>query len=283
MRATITPIYDHVRLLSLDVAMAALGGGLLAERVMRVRMPWSWYVVLPAAVWCVYTLDHLLDAHRVGANASSPRHRFHHRHFRPLAITCGVIGITAAALAITHLEPASIWLGIALAVAVLVHLALIKFVGHRASPWLMKEMGVGLIFTAGIWGLPAAHHALKLTLPVWLLMIQYFLLAMVNLIEFSWYEHHMDTIDGHTSFVRGIGPDRVPKLIAFMLLCIIALGAVALGQHLTRRVLWTEAIYSAMAAVLGLIMTKPTWFIDGERYRIWGDAAFLLPWLMLLS
>lgn len=273
----------RARLLSLDVALAALGGGILAERVMRVRMPWAWYVVLPAAVWCVYTLDHLLDARRVGAAASTPRHRFHHRHFRTLTIACLSVGAVAGTLALAKLHPASVWLGVALAAAVLIHLSMTTLVGNRASPLLMKELGVGVIFTIGVWGLPAVHHGLTLTASTTLLMTQYFLLAMVNLIEFSWYEHHLDAIDGHTSFVRGIGPDRVPALIVAVLAAAALLGAAAIGLRPTRRVAAAEAIYAGMAALLGLLVAKPAWFAPHERYRAWGDGAFLLPWLILLA
>lgn len=283
MGAVLVELYGSVRLLSLDVALAALGGGLLAERVTQTRMPGAWYLVLPAAVWCVYTLDHLLDARRVGAGASTPRHRFHHRHFRSLAVACLLVGVATAALAVTQLRPVGVWLGVALAVAVGAHLGLVRLVGGRASPLLIKELGVGLIFTAGIWGPPAAHRAVTLPGAVWLLMGQYFLLVMINLIAFSWYEHHLDSRDGHTSFVRGIGPDRVPRLVGVLLLAAMGLGAAALAWRAAPPVLLTEGIYAGMVAVLGLLVARPGWFAEHERYRVWGDAAFLLPWLVLMG
>ena len=277
---TLACLYRYGRLLSLDVA---LGGGILAERVMGVRMPWAWYLVLPAAVWCVYTLDHLLDARRVGPGASTPRHRFHHRHARGLTAACGIVGGAAGVLAVTQLQPMSVWLGIGLSIATLAHLALTEGVGSRASPLLMKELGVGVIFTAGIWGLPAVHHGLALAGSTWLMMVQYLLLALVNLVEFSWYEHHLDVIDGHTSFVRGIGPQRVPMLAAGMLAVVVVLGLAAAGLRPMPRVFLAQAIYMGMAGVLGLLAARPGWFAEDERYRIWGDGAFLLPWLMLLA
>lgn len=66
-------------------------------------MPWSWYVVLPLAVWVIYTGDHLLDAYRLQDQASTPRHRFHHRHFKLLLALAVIAAVTAVTLALLFL------------------------------------------------------------------------------------------------------------------------------------------------------------------------------------
>ncbi len=57
------------------MALAALGGGVMATRVTGALMPRTFYLLLPLSVWVVYTPDHLLDARRQAAPPPTPRHR----------------------------------------------------------------------------------------------------------------------------------------------------------------------------------------------------------------
>src|ERR1700728_2825354 len=183
--STIERIYSRVRIVSLDVAAAALGGGIMATRVIGSSPRQSFYWLLPAGVWVAYTIDHLLDARHMGAAARTPRHRFHHQHATGLWI---VVAIISAACGIGGWIGLS-WFGLIYAAAmcglVIVHETMIKLTGDRTSPLLLKELGVAVVFTAGVWGMPWLRNRMDTGhLFGWaaLLMLQYFLLAMVNLI-----------------------------------------------------------------------------------------------------
>ncbi len=278
--AAVERAYAALRLVSIDVALAALGGGVMAVRVLRTSPRPAFYVLLPAAVWSVYTLDHLIDARRMGDTAATPRHRFHGRHAAalwavlvPVALACGVVGLL-------ELSWPGIGFGIAMVGLVGLHELLVKLAGSRASPMLVKESGVGVIFTAGTWGLPAIARWLHVGPPPWsagVLVVQYALLAGVNLIEFSLFEARRDAAAGQTSFVRGVGRPAAARVATALLLAQLPLAAVVLvaGTDPT-----AEAILLAMTAGLAVILRFPRSFVRRERYRTLGDGVFLLPLLM---
>ena len=268
--------YAAVRLLSLDVAAAALGGGVMAVRVTGGTPRPAFYALLPAAVWAVYTLDHLIDARRMGPAAATPRHRFHGRHavalwaaLVPIAIACGVVGLAELS-----------WVGVAfgggMVALVGLHELIVKLAGSRASPLLVKELGVGLIFTAGTWGLPTLARAWHGGgPPPWrslLMATQYALLAVVNLVEFSVFEARRDAAAGQTSFVRGVGRRAAVRVATALLAITVALGVVAGPGDGS-----AEGLLLAMAAGLAAILWRPRAFARHERYRSVGDGVFLLP------
>ena len=285
--ARIERTYATCRSLSLDVALAGLAGGVMAARVLHASPRPAFYVLLPAGVWVAYTLDHLLDARRVGAAAHTPRHRLHHRHARVLWTLSVAIAAVALLLAYTGLSRTGLLFGVALATLCGLHEALVKLAGSRASPLLIKELGVAVIFTGGTWGLPLM---LRFTQPLlrvqpgaaeFILLTQYLLLALVNLLEFSTYEAAADARDGHTSFVLAVGPAAARRTTAVLLLLQIPLAAAALFLAAARSIR-PESIFAAMSAMLAVVLLHPAALRKGERYRTIGDGAFLLPLLMLI-
>jgi hypothetical protein len=278
-------IYSLVRIVSLDVAAAALGGGILAMRVIGSTPRPSFYWLLPAGVWVAYTLDHLLDAHRIGPDASTPRHRFHYEHATILWIVAAIISGICAIGGWIGLS----WFGLTYAAVmcalVIVHETIIKLAGNRASPLLIKELGVAIVFTAGVWGMPWLRYRLDtgqwLGWPV-LLMVQYFLLAVVNLIEFSIYESKSDFADGHTSFVLAIGRRRSRKVVTALLVLLIAIGPLAILFRPTHIVIACETIYLAMSIGLWIVLANPLFAARAERYRTIGDGVFLLPLVLAI-
>lgn len=309
-----TVSYAQLRLLSIDVALGALSGGVLASAFLGVRMPAGWYVILPLSVWVVYTWDHLLDAYRLGATASTPRHQFHYRHFRSLLVATGLGALLAVALAAWTLGRSGLAFGLAMGAFSLIHFLVVRAVGSRTSPWLVKELGVAIVYCVGIWGLPALHSGEPFGPSLWFAFGQFFLLAVVNLLEFSLFERRVDEADGHSSFVRAVGERSARRIVALLLLATLGLGA---AQLLTASVstgvaqllpgsdgtgvaqllsvpgdfgsasvqmasIALQATYLPMAGILAALLLRPAIFARNERYRAWGDGAFLLPALYLV-
>lgn len=272
-------VYYLFQTLSLDVAAGSLGGGLMAASLAGQKMPWAWHLLLPLSVWLIYTLDHLMDARRLGANAHTFRHLFHFRNFRLLAGIWIVLALTALVLGGFFLWPDGFWFGIILGALTGIHLLLVMLAGDRAAPWLTKELGVAVVYTVGIWGLPWWGTAGDAP---WLIPMagQFFLLSLVNLLEFSLFEFEIDEQDGHTSFVRGIGRNRARQLIYVLLGLTILVGLIVVAIWPYQLILYGEMIFLAMGTGLGLILTREPFFAVQERYRALGDAVFLLPYLV---
>ena len=275
--------YSHVRLVSGDVAAAALGGGVLAVRATGSSPRPSFYWLLPAGVWVVYTLDHLLDARQTGSSALTPRHRFHYEHARPLWVAMIAVGIFCAFGGWIGLSTFGLMYAAGMCGLVAGHESIVKLTGDRASPLLVKELGVAVVFTAGVWGMPWLRH--RLDTGRWfgwpaVLMVQYLLLAVVNLIEFAIFEARIDQAQGQTSFVRGIGRRRAGRVVVVLLMLQIPLGLFALSDDRTGLVPVTEVIYTAMTVGLWVVLKVPRWSARFERYRTLGDGVFLLPLLV---
>ncbi|MEM6271092.1 MAG: hypothetical protein AAF998_16765 [Bacteroidota bacterium] len=285
--------YARLRLLSLDVVIGALGSGWMVATWLDWHPPWAFYLVLPLAVWIIYTADHLLDAYRLRESAHTPRHLFHFQHFRALVITEIIAGTACLTLAFIYFESDAIGFGVIMGVLVALHFLLVKLVGSLASPLLIKESGVAFIYTMGIWGLPlweavdssnADFQASAIYLTAF---VQFFLLALINLLEFSLFEYQIDETDGHTSFVRAIGPQRTRwgLVILFGLLLggmaahLLVLPGEITPVYAPQLLAPLYLIYFLMALILGLMLIFFRFFEKNERYRAWGDGAFVLPFL----
>jgi hypothetical protein len=163
------------------------------------------------------------------------------------------------------------------------HELMVKLAGDRASPLLVKELGVAVIFTAGTWGLPwLVHHHESGHWFGWpvMVIVQYFLLAMVNLIEFSIYEARRDAIDHQTSMVQYAGRPTAARVTAVLLIAQTCLTAVAVAITPCGVVVFSEIVLQLMAAGLWVILLMPRLAARRERYRSLGDGVFLLPLLL---
>jgi len=277
-------MYALLRILSLDVVLGAIASGSMVVYLRGEEMPWIWWLALPLSVWVIYTADHLLDAYRLKEHASTDRHRFHYRYMKPIG-GIWVIGLMSCMSWIPWLAPPELlWFGLGMGGLVLIHLALVYWVGNRISVLFVKEVGVGTIYAAGVWGGPLALHPPDAWLPWILLFLQFWALAMINLLTFSMYEREIDEKDGHTSFVRAIGTKRTRQLILGIGGGVLGLGASLL--YLQPGISWqlAQGVTWGMLAILIWVVLHERFFAPNERYRIWGDAVFLLPgiiWVMV--
>ncbi|MCB9235774.1 MAG: hypothetical protein H6581_29270 [Bacteroidia bacterium] len=275
-------IYKLISILSLDVAAGSLAGGVLVTRLLKVEMPTAWYILLPLCVWLIYTLDHLLDSRRLGAKAHTARHLFHHLHFRKIGLFWSVLAAGGFAAALICLPLEGIYFGLVMGLGVILHLGLVSLVGGKTSPLLVKEGGVALIYTFGIWGMPFVLHMEAVETSHLLMMAQFGLLALVNLLEFSLFERETDELDGQSSLVRAIGARKTSVLLGFLLMLNLVLAIGVFIVDFSQPTILYQGILLLMALLLGLILFRKNYFAHSDRYRAWGDAVFLLPALSLL-
>lgn len=245
-------------------------------------MPLAWYILLPLAVWVAYTADHLMDALRIGADASTPRHRFHHRWFRLLSLLVVVGGVGGLLSAIMWLEARAVLFGLALGGVAGLHFLLVRLVGNRTSPYLIKELGVAIVYTAGTWGLPLMMAERWDPSLIGVPVGQFLLLALVNLLELSLYEADADARDKQTSLVQAIGREGGLRLVRLLLAIAAGLGVLPLMESDATELLRLEMVFAVMSGLLAAIILRPGWFIRHERYRAWADAAFLLPFVYVI-
>jgi 4-hydroxybenzoate polyprenyltransferase len=263
--------YRHVNILSLDVVAGAVVGALFFGRVFDVRILSHGLAALALTVWIIYTADHLRDAKKIRHKASSPRHAFHQKHFQTLAVLCILACITDVVF-LFFIRPQVLVAGICVSALVGLYLLL-----HRTF-FFLKEVFVAGLYTLGVL-LPSLFVSSgNLTVLEGILICDYFLIALLNLLIFSYFDEHADLHDKLGSFVTKFGSKHTLKVIrllfGFVFLLTIAGSFIVIDATLLVPVL--------MALVLLCTLTWPNYFRQHERYRIAGDAIFFLPLLYIL-
>jgi hypothetical protein len=260
------------RALSLDIVAGGLCGGLLAVHVTAAAMPPVWYALLPAAIWVVYTLDHLMDARRTGPTACALRHQVHARHFRLLTFLLLSVGVTVCLAAFLWLPAGLLGAGLLLAVVVAMYLAGSQ--SGRAGVW-WKEPAAGLLYTGGIWYGPIMLGGDR---GPWIILCVALFgsAAILNLLVCSLFEMNVDRQEGHGSSALAWGGRQVELLVHVLALSGIGTAVIAAAAG-PARLRAAFAVLGILAAGPPLIQARPDLFRPGERYRLFGDLLFLLP------
>ena len=103
----------------------------------------------------------------------------------------------------------------------------------------------------------------------------------MNLVLFSLMEIDVDILDGHQSIARKWGKKRVTSLINYMFLGFIILLLLTLPMSMGQEFLNYQILLAVMGSTLYLIFLRRNFFKVKERYRIIGDAVFVLPLIVL--
>lgn len=278
----ITKLYILIRILSIDVVVGTLVMTGLFGFILNTDLLPIYYICVGLSVWLTYTLDHLLDAKKIGHQAKTDRHRFHQRHYRVLLNIWYITFISALLFAVFYLPTVMLIAGLVITCLVLVHFIFIKVFGERLTVFLQKELMVALIYCSGVSFGPILKAGIIDT-EVIVTLIEVFLLALINLLEFSFFEYDVDKKDNHSSFVRLVGPNKARKVVLFLLVATYILVGLS-GFMLTGNKNFgvAQIVIFCMTLVLTLVIIKPTFFMRNERYRIYGDLIFLFPMMVLL-
>ncbi|GAA4820308.1 hypothetical protein [Algivirga pacifica] len=265
--------YRFLQVLSLDVVLGAMICSAFLASVLEVQLEVVVYIVLGLAVWIIYTLDHLLDAKAIQHKAHTYRHHFHQRYAKPLWWSILLASILEGVL-LFYIPPTVFWMGIKVSILVAVYFLMLQFIPIKA--FLLKELSIAIIYVIGILVGPLSEVS------VWhwewtALVLQLFLLAYINLLEFSLYDEKTDQLDGHKSAVSCLGKWRIKKLLlaVFFSFLIISLGVLWKGGETYP--LWAQSILWAMGIVLYLVFELESRLKQRQLYRVLGDAVFLFP------
>lgn len=258
--------YRIVNILSLDVVAGSMVSSAFFSKIFLVPVYGFELIALGLTVWLIYTFDHLRDAGRILHAASTERHRFHQVHSKALKRSVFIIAAIDAGV-ITQLHRQLFVWGVLLG-ALTVVLLLIQ----RHIPWI-KEFLISIFYTAGVL-LPVIPFATEtMTAPDYILIIQFALTALINLLVFSWYSYKEDKRDNFNSLVTAAGV----KLTRFALYtCWFMTVLLSLYQSTSVR-FFESIIILSIATVLMTIFIFSSFFSLNNRYRYLGDVLFLIP------
>jgi 4-hydroxybenzoate polyprenyltransferase len=220
----------------------------------------------------IYTADHLIDAKLIKQPASTLRHRFHQRNFK--TILCFLIGAIIITIGLLFFIKASIFFwGLYLSGFVIIYFVIQRKLG------VMKEVLGATLYSIGVMVPVIAISNQSLRSLVSIPAILFFITALINLILFSWFDVENDLNDKQLSIATILGDSATAKLLGFLFfaqLCLLVY-AFSLGYNSSYLV-----VFALMLAILFSLFIKSNWFAIADKYRIMGDAVFLIPLLYLV-
>jgi len=266
----IVRLYRLVNILSLDIVIGAVASALFFGKLLQVQILPYGVTALALTVWIIYTADHLRDSMVIGGKASSARHQFHQKHFSVLfAIMCVAIAVDAVMIFFTK-KPV-LTSGFILATVVAVYLLIQRYLK------ILKEIFIAGLYTCGIMLPSISVTTVKLNSFHVLLIIQFFLTALMNLLIFSWFDQEKDKADGQHSFATILGRRSTA-------LCVYCFTFINLA--VTVFLLTNGFDYAQIATVASMYLLLIAIFVYFDQYsnayRILGDAVFFIPGLYLL-
>lgn len=247
-------------------------------KINQIELPLSIYFSLGISVWVIYTLDHLIDAFSIQHTAHTFRHAFHQKHKKALGSVCSILAVVGFVITVGYVPLTVFYHGMILTVIVGAYLLIINL---KFTPFAtFKEFTVALIYTLGV-ALPVYslsdeyHPALHIS------TISLFILAFINLLEFSLFDIETDHKDQFTSGAQKLGYNGINLRIRILFILFFTL----LGGSfywLELNYIYPQSVLLSMGISLFIIYIKSDFFSNDDYFRILGDFVFLYPMIWVL-
>ncbi len=266
---------------NIDVVFGAIGVNLMVQELMDVEgLPLIHYIALGAAVFCIYAIDRLMDVRKMAEMPVTRRHTFYMKYYKLLwPIVLIVIFWTGLAVVI-WMPTVEVLYGVFLGMAVGVYLLLTYYLQLGTHKWFHKEVLVALLYTAGCWG-SVFIYCNTIEWPAWTLCFAFFLIALFNLMLFSYFEVHIDVQHKQRSLARTLGKKQLEYILWVVAACILSLTGLVLAYVTNLEVLKVVIIEILMTAMLCMILGFEHTFRKHEYYRLAADGVFFNSYLML--
>jgi hypothetical protein len=264
--------YRIFNILSLDIVAGSMLSALFFARIFDVVILPYGLIALGLTVWCIYTADHLRDAKNIKTKASTDRHRFHQKHFKTILIVL-IVAVFINLVDIFFIRKQVLEWGLLLSISVCAYLIIQRYLRF------LKEIFVAILYTCGVLLPSISVTSSQVSLHHLALIMQFALVALVNLLIFSWFDRVHDQKDKQTSFVMMLGEPITRSCIWTLLLLGLVLGIL---QFFINRYFFPSVILFSMNLILMIIFIFRNSLGKNDRYRMLGDAIFLIPILYLL-
>ena len=258
--------YRFLNILSVDVAAGAVVCALFFAKIFHVSILIFGAISLGLTVWIIYTADHLLDAYKTIRPASTERHRFHQRQFKLLLIFL-ILATLVDAVQLFFIRKVVFVEGIVLASVIVFY-----FLLHRQLKFFKEIIGA-VLYCGGVLLIPISVKKDNLTNLQLILISQFAVTALINLLLFSWYDRQKDEQDKHESFATIMGESKTKK----MLIALFFIQALLLCVQFSLHDLAAGLTLLVMNFFLLVIFTNRKYFENEDRYRLLGDFIFMLP------
>jgi hypothetical protein len=262
--------YHYINLLSIDVALGAVISSAFFGRILNVGVLPQGFLLLGIVVWLIYTADHLLDAWSMKETATSERHRFHQKHFIPILLIFLATGVLATGL-IFLIRIQLITTGIFFGTFVIIYLIINRWLKY------FKELTGSLLYTGGVL-LPAwSLDMLPLNQSQITLIVIFSLIVFTNMLIFARFSIEEDILNRQKSLATVLGIRSMNSLIG-----IVSAVCFAIIIFEAVRMFNIELLILFVMELVLLLVFLVRYFRYNDRYRVYGDAIFLLPAIVLI-
>jgi hypothetical protein len=268
--------YKWFTWLSGDVVVGAMAGMLFFSKLLRVDISWEIYGLLGVAVWCIYTLDHLVDSQKINADAALDRHLVHRIYSKSLWWMLGGIagiGIVWAVVLLGSEKKLLIALGL-----VFLILGVMYGLKKKIKIW-GKELVIATFYMVGIsWYSWVQFAWVDFRWELVSLTLSYFLIAFLNLLMLSSLDLSKDKKAGFHSIATLISPNKLIPIIRKLALAILLMSFFGFIFFFS-----FYRLFSCILLLMGLIhylsFFNASLKIETVRMRM--EAAFWLPAILL--
>jgi len=263
-------ILEKASWLSLDIVLGVISLLFFICSLFDIEEPsFSVYFALAAAVWVIYTIDHLRDV-RNYKKVTTSRHKFHLQNYDLLyRVLLIVIFLSTINLFFIPLIIVLYGLGLTFLVALYLYF-------HRlTAKYGIKELIVAFGFTAGIFLYPISKTGglIDFIIPFGQLM----LIAYGNLLLISDIEVKSDKKNDIDSITRFLNQEQVKTLIKSILIFNIL---ISISSILFISISPTYSYFVIFSSfVLLFVIYKTEYFKKNEKYRLIVDSVFISSFL----
>jgi len=269
------------QVLSLDVVLGSLSVGLFAIIILGVDPNSVWWIVLPLAVWSIYTFDHLVDGFKKKGQSHIYRHRFHYHNRKILFPLIIILGSAAISLSFIFLDEQIIFFGLGLSVFVIFYFILVSFQDKLKIRYIQKEFFIAVVYILGILLAPLVWHQQQLSFPQNFVFSILFVLAWAESVIISYHDFNLDKADGLKSFsiFHGLKKTRIILTILFCAVAIILIAGLVLFDD--KVIVGALIIELLMNLILLALIYFPDFFSKAHHFRWVGETVFLFPALIV--
>lgn len=140
-------IFYYWNVLSIDIICGAMASAWFASSTLNTNMRTAFWLLLPAAVWVIYSSDHLIDGWKLKEKSANQRHKFHYKNRISLSVITGFTAILCLVCGILFLREWVVVVALIIGIFVILHVLF----SYLQISFFWKECSVSILYTAGIW------------------------------------------------------------------------------------------------------------------------------------
>lgn len=270
-------LYFYSRVLSIDIVLGAISVSFYASHLFKSQTPNVYWLLLPMAVWSIYTFDHITDGLSVEPPKQKPSYQFHYTYISILIPVVSIIGIATLVLSFVFFNMPIFLIALVGGGLIGIYFFIHKTLHPKLRNWFPKELLISTGYVIGTFGVPFLTKSREANKIDVLVPIAFFLLVLTNVFIYSYFEFEDDKQNGFVGLIQTIGHSMGYKIILFLIIVTNVFCLFLLLNNTT-----TSLITLLMSLSMSWIILRPKLFLNNRLYGKIADALFLLPGIIVL-